>query len=118
MQPILNGDAQFTMLVSLLLFILTYCMFMNRLIDRKREISDPDTKRIAERQLFLLTTATSILFISLGVCLARIIVVLLGSSSSSCLPRLDCTVISTFCIAVGVSIGIFIDAYWLRYIRK
>jgi len=121
LQPILNKEAQFTMLVSLLLFILSYCLFMNRLqgrIERNTGSEAEKKKPFWKRQLFLLTVAASVLFLSLLLCLARIWIALLKSSLNSCLPHLDGSVIFTFCVAIGVSIAIFIDAYWLEPKRE
>jgi uncharacterized membrane protein YidH (DUF202 family) len=115
MQPILNGDAQFIVVVSLLLFILGYCEFINRLRERKLkgEIR-PNSIGKAEKQLLLLKIATSILFTSFVVCLARIFVDLSGLSSNCWLVSLDLTVLAIFSGAVLLSLLIFIYAYWME----
>ena len=119
-QPILNDSGQFTMFVSLLVFILMYCSFISRLKDiinrLKLDKQKPSPK--AEWHVFLLTVAASVLFLSLLLCLGRISVFFVNSSSSCLLTTLDGSVFFTLWVAMLLSIYIFIHAYIEPYLRK
>lgn len=119
MQTVLDGEAQFGMLLSLLIITATYCLFMyqlERLRDKRKEIGE-DTTRII-RILALFKSTGVVLFVDMGLCLTRITFVLFHYHLEW-LPTLDAIVIFLFSSAIILSLAIFLISFpWWRRPRS